>query len=317
MSKKFIITENEKRHIKKLYGIITEQINQFCTKFNESTKTNVVDYDEIISSYKTKLNTEDLNVVFSSINNDIQSFASNLNSKGIAERPSCQMGLINIRPRFKDKNIIIVDSRQHTIYLFDKTLNDVTPYQNPEKKSPIPIITGREKQSTEENWKEFNLLNFEERRSYIAKIKNKNISDVSNNEVFEFSGGASLNPGIYTTNKLNDITTYLKTLDGKRLSQAIHKVLDVAERKNALIKSSDRTISDLDDETKNKELMMSSGCINIPEWLTNNSKYQEIANDAYVFNISDETENYYVKVENIPLDDKCYSPKSVGAESIA
>ena len=317
MSKKFIITENEKRHIKKLYGIITEQINQFCTKFNESTKTNVVDYDEIISSYKTKLNTEDLNVVFSGINNDIQSFASNLNSKGIAERPSCQMGLINIRPRFKDKNIIIVDSRQHTIYLFDKTLNDVTPYQNPEKKSPIPIITGREKQSTEENWKEFNLLNFEERRSYIAKIKNKNISDVSNNEVFEFSGGASLNPGIYTTSKLNDIITYLKTLDGKMLSQAIHKVLDVAERKNALIKSSDRTISDLDDETKNKELMMSSGCINIPEWLTNNSKYQEIANDAYVFNISDETENYYVKVENIPLDDKCYSPKSVGAESIA
>lgn len=317
MSKKFIITENEKRHIKKLYGIITEQINQFCTKFNESTKTNVVDYDEIISSYKTKLNTEDLNVVFSGINNDIQSFASNLNSKGIAERPSCQMGLINIRPRFKDKNIIIVDSRQHTIYLFDKTLNDVTPYQNPEKKSPIPIITGREKQSTEENWKEFNLLNFEERRSYIAKIKNKNISDVSDNEVFEFSGGASLNPGIYTTSKLNDIITYFKTLDGKMLSQAIHKVLDVAERKNALIKSSDRTISDLDDETKNKELMMSSGCINIPEWLTNNSKYQEIANDAYVFNISDETENYYVKVEDIPLDDKCYSPKSVGAESIA
>jgi hypothetical protein len=317
MSKKFIITENEKRHIKKLYGIITEQTNQFCTKFNESTKTNVVDYDEIISSYKTKLNTEDLNVVFSGINNDIQSFASNLNSKGIAERPSCQMGLINIRPRFKDKNIIIVDSRQHTIYLFDKTLNDVTPYQNPEKKSPIPIITGREKQSTEENWKEFNLLNFEERRSYIAKIKNKNISDVSNNEVFEFSGGASLNPGIYTTSKLNDIIAYLKTLDGKMLSQAIHKVLDVAERKNALIKSSDRTISDLDDETKNKELMMSSGCINIPEWLTNNSKYQEIANDAYVFNISDETENYYVKVEDIPLDDKCYSPKSVGAESIA
>lgn len=288
MNKRFVITENEKDHIKKLYGIITEQTNQFCTKFNESTKNNVVDYDEIISSYKTKLNTEDLNVVFSGVNNDIQSFATTLVSKGVAERTACEMGLIAIRSKFRDKNIIIIDSLTGTIYFFDKQLNDITPYGDSQKKSPIPIITGREKQATTDEFKKFNLLNFEERRSYIAKVKNKNITDVSDKEVFEFSGGASLNPGIYTTNKLNDMYTHLRTLDGKLLSQAIHQVLDVAERKNALIKSKDRTIFDLGDETKNKELMMSSGCINVPEWVTNDPRYQKLMSiPSHVFNLAD------------------------------
>lgn len=306
MNKRFVVTENEKDHIKKLYGIITEQTNQFCPKFNESSKTNVVDYDEIISSYKTKLNTEDLNTIFSSINNDIQTFSSTLVSKGVAERTACEMGLIAIRSKFRDKNIIIVDSLSGTIYFFDKQLNDITPYGDPQKKSPIPVITGREKQATTDEFKKFNLLNFEERRSYIAKVKNKNVSDVSKEEVFEFSGGASLNPAIYTTDKLNTLFTYLRTLDGKLLSQAIHKVKDEAARKNALINAKDRTIFDLKDETNNKGLMMSLGCINVPEWVINDPRYQKLMDiPSHVFNLADVGPLY---VQN---GDMCLEPNRV------
>jgi hypothetical protein len=295
MSKRFVITESEKNHIKNLYGIVTEQTENSCLKFDESSKTNVVDYDEIIAKYKTKLNTDDLNVVFSGINNDIQLFATKLISDGVETYTACEMGLIAIRPRFRDKNIIIINSMRHTIYFFDKELNDVTPYEDLQKKSPIPIITGREKQATSDEFKKFNLLNFEERRAYIAKYKNKKVSDVSDKEVFEFSGGASLNPGIYTTSNLSVPYTYLKTLDGKLLSQAIHKVLNDPERKDALIKAKDRTIFDLDDESINKSSNLSSGCINVPEWVINNPKYQELMKiPSYVFNLAD-IGSYYVQ----------------------
>ena len=140
MSKRFVITESEKNHIKNLYGIVTEQTENSCLKFDESSKTNVVDYDEIIAKYKTKLNTDDLNVVFSGINNDIQLFATKLISDGVETYTACEMGLIAIRPRFRDKNIIIINSMRHTIYFFDKELNDVTPYEDLQKNPQFQLL---------------------------------------------------------------------------------------------------------------------------------------------------------------------------------
>ena len=122
----------------------------------------------------------------------------------------------------------------------------------------------------------------------------------------------------------------LSDLDGKNLSQAIHgyyieqpRIAALNKAKEVLSKPNDPSVSkeflDLV-ASKSINLSQSYGCINVPsEFLPTLRKYMT---NSYVFNISEDennylvqnAENYFNKTTSSPV---CPSPKSLGAEEPA
>ena len=315
MSKLFIITESERNDIRKMYGLLNEQSTTVCTPFNANSKNLVYDYDQIINSYSTLTNSTDINVIFKKINEDINTNSAKYKLEKIPDRTACQIAFVKIRPQFTNKKIIITDSKNNLIYLFDENSNFV---------AKDPLLSGRSRQK--KDLKDIADMTFDEQKEYLKKTLKREPTD---QEVMNLT--SFLNPAVYKTgNSLTDtnyavcgtnINYLTKFSDGKLVGPAIHGVKRTPERINALKNASSQIGSN--SETPNVSskylqnvdsngLELSSGCLNVNESFIN--KYSLTIENSFLFNISEDKENYYVNNFNPLITDptKCYSPQSVG-----
>jgi hypothetical protein len=316
MGGRFIITESERNGIRKLYGLITEVESTACTTFNANSKNLVYDYDQIINSYSAITNSSDINVIFKKINEDINTNSLQYKTAGIPDRISCQMAFVKLRPQFLDKKTIVTDSINQLIYLFDENSNFV---------AKDPLLTGRSKQISSE--KEIADMTFEEKKEYLRKTLKKEPTDSQVMNLASF-----LNPGVYQAGTSVTEPSYLgsgtninylkKVSDGKQLDHAIHGVKPTKDRLDALsaatsqIGSKSETPNVSGEYLKNVnsyKLELSSGCLNLNKEFID--KYSLTIENSFLFNISEDKENYYVNNFNPLITDptKCYSPQSLGA----
>lgn len=316
MGSRFIITESEKNSIRKLYGLITEVESTACTTFNEKSKNLVYDYNQIIEMYSGITSSSDINLIFNKINEDINKNSTQYKSAGIPDRTSCQIAFIKLRPQFVGKKIIVTDSKNQLIYLFDENSNFV---------AKDPLLTGRSKQISSE--KEIADMTYDEKKEYLKKILKR---EPTNAEIMNLA--SFLNPGVYKAGisvtepsyagSGTNINYLTKVSDGKQLDHAIHGVKPTQERLNALknatskIGSKSETPNVSDTYIKNIDssgLELSSGCLNVNKEFID--KYSLTIENSFLFNISEDQENYYVNNFNPLITDptKCYSPQSLGA----
>ena len=316
MGSRFIITESERKGIRKLYGLITEVDTTACTTFNANSKNLVYDYDQIINSYSAITNSSDINVIFKKINEDINTNSLQYKTAGIPDRISCQMAFVKLRPQFLDKKTIVTDSINQLIYLFDENSNFV---------AKDPLLTGRSKQISSE--KEIADMTFEEKKEYLRKTLKKEPTDSQVMNLASF-----LNPGVYQAGTSVTEPSYLgsgtninylkKVSDGKQLDHAIHGVKPTKDRLDALSAATSQIGSNSEtpkvsgkylQNVNSYKLELSSGCLNLNKEFID--KYSLTIENSFLFNISEDKENYYVNNFNPLITDptKCYSPKSLGA----
>ena len=316
MSKLFIITESERNDIRKMYGLLNEQSTTVCTPFNANSKNLVYDYDQIINSYSALTNSTDINVIFKKINEDINTNSAKYKLEKIPDRTACQIAFVKIRPQFTNKKIIITDSKNNLIYLFDENSNFV---------AKDPLLSGRSKQNKLQ--KDIADMTFEEKKEYLRKTLKKEPTDSQVMNLASF-----LNPGVYqagtsVTNKSyagsgTNINYLTKVSDGKQLDHAIHGVKPTKDRLNALSAATKTIGSKSETPNVSREylqnvdsngLELSSGCLNVNKEFID--KYSLTIENSFLFNISENQENYYVNNFNPLITDptKCYSPQSLGA----
>ena len=315
MSKLFIITESERNDIRKMYGLLNEQSTTVCTPFNANSKNLVYDYDQIINSYSALTNSTDINVIFKKINEDINTNSAKYKLEKIPDRTACQIAFVKIRPQFTNKKIIITDSKNNLIYLFDENSNFV---------AKDPLLSGRSKQNKLE--KDIADMTFDEKKEYLKKTLKR---EPTNDEIMNLA--SFLNPAVYETgNSVTDkgyagsgtnINYLTKVSDDKLVGSAIHGVKPTSQRLLALKNATSQIGSN--SETPNVSgkylqnvdsngLELSSGCLNVNESFIN--KYSLTIQNSFLFNISEDKENYYVNNFNPLITDptKCYSPQSLG-----
>lgn len=274
------------------------------------------------------------------LNDRINSFAEIFINQGIPTRTACEVALNKNRSKFKDKNQIVVDSLNKLIYVFDKDGNFI---------AKDVIISGANKQSKDPEMMAKALLDYMSTAEaegfeynpysmeFIDKTgKGRKFTEDSFYNSIEKHGTKFLPAGIYKTSvglasdegyfgkELNIAS--LETLGGKKISQAIHGYFVEPPRTGAINKArkllsnpNDPKISQefLDEVGAGKiNLSQSYGCINVtPEFLPTLRKYIP---DSYVFNISEDENNYLVQNAGNYFDktlDKpnCPSPTSMGA----
>ena len=316
MGSRFIITESEKNSIRKMYGLLNEQSTTVCTPFNANSKNLVYDYDQIISSYSALTNSTDINVIFKKINEDINTNSTKYKLQKIPDRTACQIAFVKIRPQFTNKKIIITDSKNNLIYLFDENSNFV---------AKDPLLSGRSKQNKLQ--KDIADMTFEEKKEYLRKTLKKEPTDSQVMNLASF-----LNPGVYQAGTSVTEPSYLgsgtninylkKVSDGKQLDHAIHGVKPTKDRLDALSAATSQIGSNSEtpkvsgkylQNVNSYKLELSSGCLNLNKEFID--KYSLTIENSFLFNISEDKENYYVNNFNPLITDptKCYSPKSLGA----
>jgi hypothetical protein len=287
-----------------------------CTTFNEKSKNLVYDYDQIIEMYSGITNSSDINLIFNKINEDINKNSTQYKSEGIPDRTSCEMAFIKLRPQFFGKKIIVTDSKNQLIYLFDENSNFV---------AKDPLLTGRDKQNTKQ--KEIADMTFKEKMEYLKKILKR---EPRNDEIMNLA--SFLNPAVYqagtsVTDKSyagsgTNINYLTKVSDNKLVGPALHGVKRTPERINALknassqIGSNSETPNVSDTYIKNIDsygLKLTSACLNVNKEFID--KYSLTIENSFLFNISEDEKNYYVNNFNPLITDptKCYSPQSLGA----
>lgn len=316
MSKLFIITESERNDIRKMYGLLNEQSTTVCTPFNANSKNLVYDYDQIINSYSALTNSTDINVIFKKINEDINANSTKYKLEEIPDRTACQIAFVKIRPQFTNKKIIITDSKNNLIYLFDENSNFV---------AKDPLLSGRSKQNKLQ--KDIADMTFDEKKEYLTNKFKKVPTD---SEVMNLA--SFLNPAVYKTGisvtddryagSGTNINYLTKVSDDKLVGPAIHGVKDTDPKRVLAFKNATSQIG-TNSETPNVSseylqnvdsngLELSSGCLNVNESFIN--KYSLTIQNSFLFNISEDKENYYVNNFNPLITDptKCYSPQSLG-----
>ena len=314
MGKRFVISESDRNDIRKLYGLITESPTTPCTTFNEKSKNLVYDYDQIINAYSAITKSSDINVIFTKINEDINKNATQYKTAGIPDRTACQISFVKIRPQFAGKKIIVTDSLNQLIYLFDENSNFV---------AKDPLITGRSSQVSSQ--KEIADMTYDEKKEYL---KNTLKREPTNDEVMNLA--SFLNPGAYKTGSAvtepsyagsgKNISYLSKVSDDKLVGPAIHGVKPTKNRLMALLSAKSKVgTSSEQPNVKNdymkdydkSSLELSSGCLNLSKDFID--KYALTIENSFLFNISEDQENYYVKNFTPLMDDtKCHSPQSVG-----
>jgi hypothetical protein len=298
MSKRFIITEDEKNHIKKLYGLLVEINNTTSCTFTEKSNT-LPDYNEIISKYGNDVNKVS-EVLTTKANEIIQKVPQ------VKIRTACQVALNAIREKYKNKPWLIIDQVKNTVYFFDNGGTYLTG---------TLAIMGKDKPTKEfEDWSK---MSYDERvKSGLGDPISREGGRFAPSGVYQTGGGQTYTDYTGAGTKENPEKNLWSFLDssGKELTQAIHGVKGSQERLNAL--KSVKGV-DLSKET-NVNLDLSSGCINLPtEFLTElKAKNIDIV-DYFVFIIKSDATDYFVKNPS-PLKDseKCHSPESLNAEQI-
>lgn len=310
--KRFVISESERKEIRKLYGLMTEEdapqtTTTFtgCT-FNEGDK-DIMGYDELMTQYQND---------YSKISQAITETASKLKTSvpQLTDRSACQAGLNKIRPSLKDKQFIIIDANKQTIYIFDKDGN---------YKSGDWLITGKDSftGTPEQNeFYEFSKMSYKDRVNYLMTKKGKTKKDAEILAIKQ-EGSRFATPGIYQSatsgttyggysgwkggpNLFNlfNLNTPQKITDA--LTFAMHGVKPDQERLSALSKASEIPLGS--ELPKDINLDLSSGCLNLNEKFVNDNR--DLLQNAYVYIIKEDENNYYV-FNPAPLIDysKCHS----------
>jgi hypothetical protein len=279
MSKRFIITENEKSHIRGLYGLLVEQKNATGCTFSDVYKNRLSDYNEIISKYGNDVNkvAEALTVKAKEILQNVKNKDQNEN---IELRSACQVALNTIRPNYQDKPWLIIDQIKNTVYFFNNGGTYLTG---------TLAIMGKDKPSKEfDTWSKM---------SYDERVKSGLGDPISR------VGGRFAPTGVFDAGQGQTYTQYTgagtpedpkKNLwsyfdeSGKELTQAIHGVKDTKERTDALACVNGTTL------TKDTNLDLSMGCINVPTSFLDKLKNMGIDISKYkIFSLGDK--DYLVK----------------------
>lgn len=280
------------------------------------------------------------------VNDLMNSFALKFNEAGIPKEISCQIALNRLRPTYKDKNTIIVDSYNKLIYVFDKNNKFI---------AKDVIISGYNKQSQDAKKIAHALLSWEEAckeegfawkdgvgyvdvtgkgRKYnpdiIYNAAEKMGSRFLPADIYKSAGKTKDNPH-YAGGEKNVLNLFQLSDNNKakEISIAIHGYYLEQPRKLALDKArkllgnpSNPSVSEefLDAVGAGKiNLSQSYGCINLSEdFVPILNKY---ITDSYIFNISEDRNNYLVdnsyeflkKNQETP---NCLSPDSFNAENM-
>lgn len=269
----------------------------------------------------------------------INGYAIAYNNEGIPVRISCQAALNKIRPGFKDKNQIIIDSREHLIYVYDKNNKFI---------AKDAVITGADAQSKTAEVIARSFMDFNDKleASGFKQTMSGIVDTTGKNRTYDFKyilaknqemGSRFLNPGVYTTSKSTTDDAHYAGKENNILSlshlkqgdvlQAIHGFVTTDPNRVAAMNLAKNVLSDPTNPSVGKKfldmvklkqinLSQSYGCINVPERFV--PYLERYMKDSYVFNISEDqnnylvqnTENYFEKMKE-PF---CPSPSSLGAE---
>ena len=169
-------------------------------------------------------------------------------------------------------------------------------------------------------------MTYDEKKEYLKNTLNR---EPTNDEIMNIA--SFLNPGVYQTGisvsnpsydgsgtNLNYLT---KVSDDKIVGPAVHGVKPTKERLLALKTATSKIGSKSEEPNVNKtyiknvddyNLELSSGCLNLNKDFID--KYSLTIENSFLFNISEDQENYYVNNFNPLISDptKCYSPQSLG-----
>lgn len=359
MKKRLIILENEKEHIKGLYGLLTElngvdvsknsPERAYCPRVTKNS--NITGVNSIFQTFGSsdflwggsKATTNvGTNISETEVNNKLNLYAEEYIRKGIPNRTACQVALNKIRPMFRDKNMIIIDSLNKLIYVFDKNNNFI---------AKDVMISGYDKQSNDSKIIARSLLTWEEEcnREGFKYIEGKGYVDTTGkNRKYDpeliYAATARdkvrfLPKGIFnTSSKLKSGAGYagatdniinLTDLGGKEISQAIHGYY-LEQPRTAALNKAKSVLSNPNDPKVSKEfldlvtsksvnLSQSYGCINLsPDFLPILRKYMT---NSYIFNISEDSNNYLVKNVNdyfnkVTNSSTCPSPNEFGGEQV-
>jgi hypothetical protein len=271
------------------------------------------------------------------INRTINRYAESYKSQGIPQRTACELGLIQIRPGYKDKNAFIVDTLNKILYLYNNQGQFI---------GKTDIISGKNKQSVDPKVIAKSLMSWTEQAESLGFkwINNKGYVDqTGKNRKYDAeiiyadidkSKSRFLPKGIYTTSGLESNSEYAgKTQNSlglydknKSIAQAIHGYY-IEQPRTAALKKAAQVLSNPNDKRVSQEFMdlvtnnqvnlsQSYGCINVPE---NFVPYlRKYGPNSYVFNMGEDkqnylvqnTENYFEKMQN---SQSCPSPQSLGA----
>lgn len=308
----------------------TEKVPQMCPVLSSSSR-DIEDLNKILALWKS----------FDKINEVINKWAVYYKSSGITDRVSCQIALNKIRPAYKDKNLIIIDSLQHLIYIFapdGKFIAKSEMISGKNKQSQSPEVIAQALKTTEETAKDLGFKWDPSQRKFVDTTgKGRKFSNDLIYDMIDKTKSRFLPKGTYTTSsKIESDPEYAGRVQNlihlmkgdKVLNQAIHGYYLEAPRTKALAVA-DKVISNPNDPKVSKEfldlisggkvnLSYSYGCINVPtDFVDEIRKY---AANAYVFNIGETGNNYLVdNVENffekMTTQPSCPSPRSLGAEN--
>jgi len=285
--KRFIITENEKKHIRNLYGLLVEVVNTTGCTFSDVYKNTLTDYNEIMSKYGN-----DFNKVSEILTTKAKEILQNVKNKNQNEnlelRSACQVALNIIRPNYQDKPWLIIDQVKNTVYFFDNGGTYLTG---------TLAIMGKDKPRPEyDTWSK---MSYDERVNY-------GLGDPIYREGGRFAPTGVFNAGpgqTYTKytgagtkeDPKKNLWSYFDD-SGKELVPAIHGVKDTPERNEAFKCVNGTNL------TKETNLDLSMGCINLPTSFLDKLTNLNIDISKYkIFSLGDE--NYLVKnssnIENI------------------
>lgn len=333
------------KYIKKINQFNAKKTNNVVNQKQTTSSCQVItpnsdikDLQQIVDSWKKSYPDVD---TYSLINRMINRYAESYRSQGIPQRTSCELGLIKIRPGYKDKNLFVVDSLNKLIYLYDNLGKFIAKSE---------IISGKNKQSLDPKTVANALLTWNQsaEKAGFKWVPNKGYVDTTDknrkySEDIIFSNinkqkTRFLPKGIYTTGKsLSDNKSFAGKEDNvlslfdndKEIAQAIHGYYIEQPRTEAL-KKAEQVLSNPNDPKVGQEflnlvnkggvnLSQSYGCINVPNnFLEYLRKY---GTNSYVFNIGEDKENYLVNnTENyfnkMMNSQSCPSPQSLGAMTI-
>jgi hypothetical protein len=168
-------------------------------------------------------------------------------------------------------------------------------------------------------------MTYDEKKEYL---KNTLKREPTNDEIMNLA--SFLNPGAYKTGSAvtepsyagsgKNISYLSKVSDDKLVGPAVHGVKPTKNRLMALLSAKSKVgTSSEQPNVKNdymkdydkSSLELSSGCLNLSKDFID--KYALTIENSFLFNISEDQENYYVKNFTPLMDDtKCHSPQSVG-----
>jgi hypothetical protein len=257
---------------------------------------------------------------------------------GLDKRIAGQLASIGIRPKYNDRNVFVIDSSKKMIYLF--TPSDM----NNQRKLIFKdiIMDGKQKQRNDALSIAKTFVTLEENKEALKKKLGR---EPTADEVWKERdrlGTRFMPAGVYLGTNVNQHTDYVTDDSGDKrnilrlqnwekefVSHALHGYYPGDERaafmKRALniVKNPnddaqiDKYIKEL--ETGKLKMNFSYGCINLtPRFLKYLKEYGE---DAYIFNLTVDNQNYLVDnsvnfFNKQIQSDVCLSPQSLGGKIV-